>query len=153
MTLRNFSSLLRDSSRNPFLYTYASSGDLLPGLPVLTGIVAGLDESVTKPTGRVVLSYDLAPASMLYASYSRGYRSGSFNGQSIVPVPNFVRPEFVDAFEGGIKSRVLGDGYYYIPIDLWPSSSEPVVVHKHDWTVISSIPRTSRATKKRAAVK
>ena len=49
-----------------------------------------------------------------------------------------------------IKSRVLGDGYYYIPIDLWPKAQEPIVVHKHDWTVISSIPRTSRATKKRA---
>ena len=23
-----------------------------------------------------------------------------------------------------IKSRVLGDGYYYIPIDLWPKSKE-----------------------------
>src|SRR5688572_33242152 len=31
-----------------------------------------------------------------------------------------------------IKSRVLGDGYYYIPIDLWPKSQEPIVVHKHD---------------------
>ena len=48
-----------------------------------------------------------------------------------------------------IKSRVLGDGYYYIPIDLWPKTKEPVIVHKHDWTVIGSIPRTSRATKKR----
>ena len=50
-----------------------------------------------------------------------------------------------------IKSRVLGDGYYYIPIDLWPKASEPVVVHKHDWTVISSIPRTTRTGKKRRA--
>jgi len=52
-----------------------------------------------------------------------------------------------------IKSRVLGDGYYYIPIDLWPKQKEPVVVHKHDWTVISSIPRTTRSGKarKRAA--
>ena len=48
-----------------------------------------------------------------------------------------------------IKSRVLGDGYYYIPIDLWPKQNEPVVVHKHDWTVISSIPRTSRSGKSR----
>jgi hypothetical protein len=48
-----------------------------------------------------------------------------------------------------IKSRVLGDGYYYIPIDLWPKQKEPVVVHKHDWTVISSIPRTSRSGKSR----
>lgn len=47
-----------------------------------------------------------------------------------------------------IKSRVLGDGYYYIPIELWPDTKDPVVVHKHDWTVIGSIPRTSRAAKK-----
>jgi hypothetical protein len=48
-----------------------------------------------------------------------------------------------------IKSRVLGDGYYYLPIELWPKTKEPVVVHKHDWTVIGSIPRTSRSGKKR----
>ena len=28
-------------------------------------------------------------------------------------------------------------------------SKEPVVVHKHDWVVIGSIPRTSRTAKKR----
>ena len=49
-----------------------------------------------------------------------------------------------------IKSRVLGDGYYYIPVDLWPKADEPVVVHKHDWTVIGSLPRASRAGKKQA---
>ena len=49
-----------------------------------------------------------------------------------------------------IKSRVLGDGYYYIPLELWPNAEGPVVVHKHDWTVIGSIPRTSRSAKKRA---
>lgn len=51
-----------------------------------------------------------------------------------------------------IKSRVLGDGYYYLPIDLWPKQDEPVVVNKHDWTVISSIPRTTRAKAKKLAV-
>jgi hypothetical protein len=49
-----------------------------------------------------------------------------------------------------IKSRVLGDGYYYIPLELWPKAKGPVVVHKHDWTVIGSIPRSSRSAKKRA---
>ncbi|HUF18932.1 MAG TPA: hypothetical protein VMS12_12885 [Thermoanaerobaculia bacterium] len=47
-----------------------------------------------------------------------------------------------------IKSRVLGDGFYYLPIELWPFS-EPVVVHRQDWTVIGSIPRTTRPAKKR----
>lgn len=50
-----------------------------------------------------------------------------------------------------IKSRVLGDGYYYIPVDLWPETTEPVVINKQDWTVISSITRTSRSTKKKRA--
>ncbi|HXG57796.1 MAG TPA: hypothetical protein VNL91_02115 [Thermoanaerobaculia bacterium] len=47
-----------------------------------------------------------------------------------------------------IKSRVLGDGYYYLPVDLWPKGSEPVVVHRSDWTVIGSIPRTSRGKRR-----
>lgn len=41
------------------------------------------------------------------------------------------------------KSRVLGDGYYYIPADLWPSKKEPVTIHKNDWTVIGSLSRSS----------
>jgi len=45
-----------------------------------------------------------------------------------------------------IKSRVLGDGYYYLPIELWPLL-EPVVIHKQDWTVIGSIPRSTRPKK------
>ena len=61
--------------------------------------------TVHKPTGRAILSYDVTDSAMLYASYSRGYRSGSFNGQSIVPVPNFVPAEFVDAVEAGFKAR------------------------------------------------
>lgn len=109
LVLSDFSSLLRDSSRNPFIYTYASNTNAIPGIPILTGIVPDLKESATKPTGRVILSYDLSDSAMLYGSYSRGYRSGSFNGQSIVPVPNFVRPEFVDALEAGFKSRFLGN--------------------------------------------
>ena len=49
-----------------------------------------------------------------------------------------------------IKSRVLGDGTYYLPADLWPPVTEPVVINKHDWTVISSMTRTSRSSKKKA---
>jgi hypothetical protein len=48
-----------------------------------------------------------------------------------------------------IKTRVLGDGVYYLPVDLWPKQTEPIVVHKHDWTVIGSIPRTTRTPRRR----
>lgn len=47
-----------------------------------------------------------------------------------------------------IKSRVLGDGYYYVPSELWPPEEEPVVLTRHDWTVIGSIPRTNRPRKR-----
>ncbi len=45
------------------------------------------------------------------------------------------------------KTRVLGDGYYYVPVDLWPDMSEPVVINDQAWTVISSISRTRRRPK------
>lgn len=43
-----------------------------------------------------------------------------------------------------IKTRVLGDGVYYIPIELWPASADPVVITKNEWKVIGSIPRSTR---------
>jgi hypothetical protein len=46
-----------------------------------------------------------------------------------------------------IKSRILGDGYYYIPIELWPPN-EPVVINKIDWTVMSSMTRSTRRRKR-----
>ena len=46
------------------------------------------------------------------------------------------------------KSRVLGDGYYYLPVDLWPGEAGPVVINKMDWTVIGSLSR-SRGDRKR----
>lgn len=46
------------------------------------------------------------------------------------------------------KSRVLGDGYYYLPVDLWPNLDEPVTINKQEWTVISSISRRQRPKKK-----
>jgi len=49
-----------------------------------------------------------------------------------------------------IKSRVLGDGVYYLPAELWPPAEDEVVINKQEWTVIGSIPRTSRPPKKMA---
>ncbi|MGA7613661.1 MAG: hypothetical protein WBX15_00645 [Thermoanaerobaculia bacterium] len=47
-----------------------------------------------------------------------------------------------------VKARILGDGYYYVPVELWPAK-EPVVINKNDWTVISSIPRTRNRNRSR----
>jgi len=68
-------------------------------------------DSSSAVTGRVILDWKVADNVLLYASASRGYRGGTYNGlafQSAAQV-YFVRPETVDAFEVGIKSRFLNN--------------------------------------------
>ena len=56
------------------------------------------------------LAWDVNDDVMLYATYSEGYRDGSyaarFTGAVPTPLPNYD-PEFVDNFEVGMKSRLL----------------------------------------------
>lgn len=58
-------------------------------------------------TGRFVVDYRLTDDNLLYASYSRGYKSGGVNPplQPIFQVDDFFAPEFIDAFEVGSKNR------------------------------------------------
>lgn len=42
------------------------------------------------------------------------------------------------------KARVLGDGFYYLPVDLWPDGGEPVVLSQLDWTTMSSLSSSRR---------
>lgn len=58
-------------------------------------------------TGRAALSYTFDSGTLVYASYSRGYRSGAFNGggyTSSVGI-TYINPEQVNAYEAGIKGR------------------------------------------------
>jgi len=75
------------------------------------------DESVTyrKVTGRFVADWtpqlDFTDSTLVYASYSRGYKAGGFN-PGIEPgltVPISYGPEQVDAYEVGTKNTVLGN--------------------------------------------
>ena len=43
-----------------------------------------------------------------------------------------------------MKARILGDGYYYLPLELWPDEEEPVEIHNKEWTAMSSLKRTRR---------
>jgi outer membrane receptor protein involved in Fe transport len=60
-------------------------------------------------TGRVVLDWQINDDSLLYLSYSRGYKSGGINPplQPIFSVPESFAPEFIDAFEIGSKNTFL----------------------------------------------
>ena len=78
--------------------------------------------STGRLTGRVVLNYQVAEDVLAYASYSRGYRAGTYNALAYQGVNQVypVAPEEVDAFEIGVKSRFFDNriqlnvaGFYY----------------------------------------
>ncbi len=66
--------------------------------------------SYNKLTGRAVLDFKVTDDNLLYASYSRGYKSGGINPplQPIFAVPESFKPEQVDAFEIGSKNTFGG---------------------------------------------
>lgn len=82
-----------------------------PGVVGCRGPLTPLKQDVSKIAGKISLDYELADDVIAYASYSRGFKSGSFdiraqgvfNGTGNTP----VRPETLDAYEVGIKSRLF----------------------------------------------
>jgi iron complex outermembrane recepter protein len=73
-------------------------------------------------TGRIVADYKFTDDILGYASYSRGYRSGTFNGLAYQDISQvyFLDPEKVNAFEAGLKTRFADNriqlnmaGFYY----------------------------------------
>jgi outer membrane receptor protein involved in Fe transport len=95
--------------------------DFDPGVPGVQDY-AERQVAFSRLTGRAVLDYRLTPDNLLYASYSRGYKSGGINPP--VPegfsVPEAFVPEKVDAFEIGSKNtfgngqlRLNLTGFYY----------------------------------------
>ncbi len=78
-------------------------------------------------TGRAVVDYRITPDNLLYASYSRGYKSGGINPplQPIFAVSDTFKPEFINAFEIGSKNTLANGrmtlnltGFYYQYSDL-----------------------------------
>lgn len=64
-------------------------------------------------TGRAVLNFKITEDNLLYASYSRGYKSGGINPplQPIFAVPSAFDPEIVNSFEIGSKN-VFANGMF-----------------------------------------
>src|SRR3546814_3760245 len=62
-------------------------------------------------TGRFVIDFKITNDNLIYASYSRGYKSGGINPplQPVFAVPESFKPEQVDAFEIGSKNS-FGNG-------------------------------------------
>jgi iron complex outermembrane receptor protein len=79
-------------------------------------------EKANRLTGRANISYEFADDIMGYAQFSRGYRSGSFNGLAYQGTNQvyYIKPEKVNAYEGGLKMRFFDRrvqlnlaGFYY----------------------------------------
>ena len=62
------------------------------------------EETWSRFTPRVGLEYQYSDDMMLFASYSQGFKSGTFNPRATGPEPA-VDPEVVDSFEVGMKSE------------------------------------------------
>jgi iron complex outermembrane receptor protein len=82
--------------------------------------VAPEDSSATfaKPSWRLSLDHRFSPELMAYASYNRGFRSGTFV-PDILPTQK-LEPETLDAYEVGVKSdlfnkklRIDASAFYY----------------------------------------
>jgi iron complex outermembrane receptor protein len=107
-----------DDTGAPRLYTvsdYAPGGVLSkyfigddPALDASIGALNRSDKS-NALTGRAIIDWKPVDDLLVYASYSRGYRGGTYNGLAFQAANQvyFVEPETVDAFEIGFKSRFL----------------------------------------------
>lgn len=80
-------------------------------------------ETFKKPQWRIALDQRLNSDVLLYASYSRGFKSGVYNLTD--PFNPVVRPETLDAFEVGVKSDLFDRrlrfnvaGFYYLYDDI-----------------------------------
>jgi iron complex outermembrane receptor protein len=94
-------------------YNYAvfGIGELAPGfvVPVLAPLDATTRPSETfkKLTWRLALDHNFTDDIMGYISYNRGFKSGVYNHSDFTPTQVAVRPEVLDAYEVGVKSKWL----------------------------------------------
>ena len=91
-----------------FASPFVGSFDADPGLAgnqLFQERSVGFDEI----TGRFVIDWQVSDDSLIYASYSRGYKSGGINPplQPIFAVPESFTPELIDSFEIGSKNTFL----------------------------------------------
>ncbi|WP_114952077.1 TonB-dependent receptor [Sphingosinicella terrae] len=95
---------LTDANLSPFLGSFDADAST-PGNQPYDDTSASFDEI----TGRLVAEFRFAPDHMLYASYSRGYKSGGIN-PPVAPefeVPRTFEPEIINAFEIGSRNDFM----------------------------------------------
>ena len=102
--LRDFNSFYGDVNRAPLfnLIPYLAEYDAAAVIPTKV-------YKDSEWTGKIGVDHQLNEDAMVYANYSRGYRSSAFNGGAVSSAAdvNTAAPEFVDAYEAGFKSQFM----------------------------------------------
>lgn len=90
-----------DANQSPFIGNFDADASVAGNQAYSIGRAA-FDEF----TGRFVVDYNLTPDNLVYASWSRGYKSGGLNPpiNPIFAVPATFEPEIINAFEIGSKN-------------------------------------------------
>lgn len=98
---KNGTAFIGDYDFTPLVQTIGT-----PGMPLER---RGSNKALT---GRVALNYQIENGPLLYASYNRGYRAGTFNGSGYLDPSQitFVKPEKVNAYEVGMKGKFFNGG-------------------------------------------
>jgi iron complex outermembrane recepter protein len=83
--------------------------NLIPGSTTDLSATTGRSFTTNNVSPKVGLDYKTSGGELLYATYSRGYRGGSFNGQAyFLPEElSTTKSETVNAYEVGVKSTLL----------------------------------------------
>jgi len=84
--------------------------NLIPGDPDDVDATMAKEVSDDELTGKLGLDYTTENGTLLYASYSHGYRAGAFNSQAFFQPEELTiaGPEKLDAYEVGVKGQFAG---------------------------------------------
>jgi len=95
---RSYTANFATGFNGQFQYT-GIGGSLLPTSPI--------EKTFARITTRATVRYQLTPDSNIYASFSQGFKSGTFNTLTQGPVASLPpnRPETIDAWEVGFKTK------------------------------------------------
>ncbi|MEM6683041.1 MAG: TonB-dependent receptor [Pseudomonadota bacterium] len=84
-----------------------------------------LEETFNAVTGRAILQYQFTPDVMAFGGWSRGYRSGGFNGRGTTPTSlGPYDQEFVDSFEVGFRSEFFDNRIRFNPTAFYASYTD-----------------------------
>ena len=86
-------------------------GQSVAGTTVVPGTEGDQSKTYRRPTWNISLDHDITPDFLVYASYRRGFHSGTFNSNSVsgfsLAANPPLSPEIIDAYEAGFKSEWL----------------------------------------------